>query len=54
MYNTSNLVALDSVVYERLVDHPEQIRYRYIISDDDYDYIEDEELIAVLDTLPTL
>jgi len=54
MFDTSNLVAHNWTVYERLVDHPEGMRYRYIICSDDYDYVEDEELCDLLDTLPTL
>ncbi len=54
MYDTTKLVAHESRVYERLSDHPMKERYRVIINDDDYDYVEDQELCDVLDTLPTL
>lgn len=54
LFDTSSLVAYDGGVYERMTDHPKNIKYRAILNDDDYDYIKDEELIKKLDTLPTL
>ena len=54
MYDTTMLVAYESKVYERLEDHPSEERYRVIINEDDYDYVEDSELCDLLDTLPTL
>jgi hypothetical protein len=60
LFNVESLVVLDGRVYERIENvnerSPEasQHKYRVIFSYDDYDYVEDEELIEKLDDEPTL
>lgn len=51
-FNTTNLVALEGKVYERLSAEDQKYtlhKYRVILGYDDYDYVEDELLIAKLD-----
>ena len=40
---------INNVVYEKLYDHPYNEKYRFFFSTDDYDYVEDESSIAILD-----
>jgi len=49
IYREENIVTLDNKQYEKLFNHPYDEKYRVIFSDDDYDYIEDERMIAILD-----
>ena len=46
-----NCKIVGDVLYEKLYDHPYNEKYRFFISDDDYDYVEDADLIAKLDEL---
>jgi len=52
--NTSDLLIksdckiVDDVLYEKI---DEEHKYRFFFSSDDYDYLEDEEMIARLDKL---
>ena len=48
MFDNQNLIVLDGKCYERMNEHPTH-RYRVILSSDDYDYVEDQELINRLD-----
>jgi hypothetical protein len=50
LYIKENCFNFLGETYERLYDHPMNERYRIIFNEDDYDYIEDEELISELDT----
>jgi hypothetical protein len=52
IYDNNNLVVHDRLIFERLEDG--EHKYRQIFSHDDYDYVEDEELIYILDQLPTI
>lgn len=46
-----NCLIVDNVLYERLYDHYSDERYRFFFSCDDYDYLEDQEMIDRLDIL---
>ena len=48
MYCKENVFKFEGKSYEEMFNHPELIRFRVILSEDDYDYIEDEELIRRL------
>lgn len=48
IYLKKNCFVYSDKLYEELEDHPEGHKYR-VISDDDYDYVEDENLIKELD-----
>lgn len=48
IYIEENIFTFEGNKYEALFNHPEEINYRVILSDDDYDYIEDERMIAIL------
>ena len=52
LFDVLCLVVHEGKVYERMSNHTH--KYRVIFSDDDYDYVEDESLIEVLDVLNTL
>jgi hypothetical protein len=43
----ADCIILDDVLYERLA----KGKYRFFFSTDDYDYLEDEEMISVLDKI---
>lgn len=45
----SNCFIFEARVYERLYNHPKRIKYRYMISEDDYDYVTDRNLRRKLD-----
>ena len=54
IFDSSKLIILDGKVYERLdpamfLDEDYCHKYRVLLQHDDYDYVEDEELIAELD-----
>jgi hypothetical protein len=49
IYSYENVFTYNNKSYERLFNHPYQERYRVIFNDDDYDYIEDEELLNALE-----
>ena len=49
IYREENVFTFYEQKYERLFKHPYNEKYRIIFSDDDYDYIEDERMIAILD-----
>lgn len=49
IYTEENIVTLDNEQYEKLFNHPYDEKYRIIFNDEDYDYIEDERMIAILD-----
>lgn len=49
MFDEENVFTFENKKYERLYNHPLNIKYRMILSDDDYDYVDDEELINRLD-----
>ena len=49
--NWNNLFLYKDNLYERLYNHPYQEQYRVFI-DNDYDYIEDQELIKELNNYP--
>ena len=52
LYDLTSLVVLEGKVYERMQNDTH--KYRVIFSYDDYDYVEDEELIEKLDDEPVL
>ncbi len=45
-----NCFTYNEVTYEKLFNHPQNLKYRFFTSND-YDYVEDEELIKKLDIL---
>lgn len=47
LFDKSKLKVLDSKVYEEI--NTDEHKYRAIFSSDDYDYVEDEDLISRLD-----
>lgn len=49
IYTEENIFTFDEQQYEALFNHPYEERYRVIFSEEDYDYIEDERMIAILD-----
>ena len=49
IYTKENIFTFEGKQYEALFNHPYQEKYRVIFDDEDYDYIEDKELIAILD-----
>ncbi len=51
IYIKKNLITLENKLYERLFNHPENFKYREILGDDDYDYVEDERTISALDKI---
>lgn len=53
LYNEENTITYQNNKYEKLFDHPEDEKYRVILDDDDYDYVEDKMLINILDLLFT-
>lgn len=50
LYDKANVFVYEGETYERLVNHPEGMKYRIIFSDDDYDYVEDHTMIAELES----
>jgi hypothetical protein len=50
IYNKANVFVYAGQKYERLVDHPEGMKYRIIFDENDYDYIENPNIIAELDS----
>jgi len=51
LFESTNCMIVDGVLYEQLVDDGETPKYRFFFSDDDYDYLENEKMIARLDAL---
>lgn len=51
IYIEENTFTYEGKQYERLFNHPRGEKYRVIFCEEDYDYIEDEDLISILDTL---
>jgi hypothetical protein len=49
IYDSRKLFEFEGDMYERLHNHPEGHKYRIVFGADDYDYVEDEALIASLD-----
>tara|TARA_R100001463_G_scaffold111703_1_gene166597 strand:+ start:138 stop:296 length:159 start_codon:yes stop_codon:yes gene_type:complete len=49
IYTEENIIELRGEKYERLYNH--KYKYRIIFSDQDYDYVEDENLIQELNEL---
>jgi hypothetical protein len=49
IYTEENIFTFEGKQYEILFNHPYEERYRIIFSEEDYDYIEDERMIAILD-----
>ena len=45
-----NCFTYNEVTYEKLFNHPHDLKYRFF-TENDYDYVEDEELIKKLDIL---
>jgi len=48
IYIKKNIITVNGKKYEKLFNHEQEKKYRIIFSDDDYDYIEDEETIKML------
>lgn len=51
IYIKENIVELRGKKYERLYNHPYNYKWRIIFHSEDYDYIEDENLIKELNEL---
>lgn len=51
IYIKENIITYKNKQYERLYNAPTNHKYRVIFSSDDYDYVEDEELIKTLDNV---
>jgi hypothetical protein len=49
LYDEDNTFEHLGIKYEKLHNHPRGEKYRAIFSDNDYDYIEDTDLIKTLD-----
>jgi len=49
IYREENVFTFYEQQYEKLFRHPRKEKYRIIFSEEDYDYIEDERMIAILD-----
>ena len=49
IYTEENIFTYKENKYERLFDHPRGESYRIIFSEEDYDYIEDQETIDRLE-----
>ena len=46
----NNTCVIDNILYEKLDNDGVTPNYRFFFSSDDYDYLENEEMIARLDT----
>lgn len=51
IYIQKHLIELDGKLYEKLFNHPQDLSWRVIFNDDNYDYIEDKELLKKLNSL---
>ena len=49
IYITENIFSYKSKQYEALFNHPFNETFRVIFNDDDYDYVEDLELLSELE-----
>jgi hypothetical protein len=49
IYTEENTFTYKENKYERLFNHPKNLKYRIIFDEEDYDYIENEHMITVLD-----
>ena len=48
IYTEENIFTFENKQYEVLFNHPYNEKFRVIFSDDDYDYVEEQEFIAKL------
>lgn len=48
IYIKKNIITVNDKKYEKLFNHEQGEKYRIIFSEDDYDYIEDEKTIKML------
>jgi hypothetical protein len=49
IYIKKNIIILEGIKYEKMYNSPSRHKYRVILSEDDYDYVENINLINRLD-----